>query len=61
MRRREGIGPHDLVEVFNDRGSVICAAELTERIRPGVVHAYHASAVYDPVGEPGRHPIAAVA
>lgn len=49
-----GIGQHDLVEVLNDRGSVICAAELTERIRPGVVHAYHASAVYDPIGEPGR-------
>jgi trimethylamine-N-oxide reductase (cytochrome c) len=50
---RRGIDHHDLIEVFNDRGSVICAAVLTERVRPGVVHAYHGSAVYDPIGEPG--------
>jgi molybdopterin guanine dinucleotide-containing S/N-oxide reductase-like protein len=44
----------DLVEVFNDRGKVICAARLTERVPPGVVHSYEGSAVYDPVGEPGK-------
>jgi trimethylamine-N-oxide reductase (cytochrome c) len=46
----------DLVEVYNDRGAVICIAEVTERIRPGVVHAYMGSAVYDPIGEPGESP-----
>ncbi|MFP4349693.1 MAG: molybdopterin-dependent oxidoreductase, partial [Desulfococcaceae bacterium] len=46
----------DLVEIFNDRGSVICAAHITDRIRPGTVHSYQASANYDPVGEPGASP-----
>jgi len=49
-----GIRHNDLVRLYNDRGSVICAARVTERIRPGVVHAYESSAKYDPVGEPGR-------
>ncbi|MBW1997258.1 MAG: molybdopterin-dependent oxidoreductase [Deltaproteobacteria bacterium] len=50
---RRGIGQDDLVKVFNDRGAVICAAQITERIPPGVVHSYESSAVYDPLGEPG--------
>ncbi len=45
---------NDLVNVFNDRGAVICAAQLTERIPPGTVHSYESCAVYDPVGEPGE-------
>lgn len=44
----------DLVKMFNDRGAVICAAQVTERVPPGTVHSYQASASYDPVGEPGR-------
>lgn len=44
----------DLVRLFNDRGSVVCAAYVTERLRPGVVQAYESSAVYDPIGEPGK-------
>lgn len=48
-----GIKNNELVKVFNDRGAVICAAQVTERIRPGTVHTYGSSAVYDPVGEPG--------
>jgi anaerobic selenocysteine-containing dehydrogenase len=47
-----GIKEHDLVRLYNDRG-VICAAHLTERVRPGLVHSYESSAVYDPVGAPG--------
>jgi molybdopterin guanine dinucleotide-containing S/N-oxide reductase-like protein len=46
----------DLVRVYNDRGAVICAAQVTERIRPGSVHSYESSAVYDPLGEPGFSP-----
>lgn len=53
---QRGIREHDLVKVFNDRGAVICAAQLTQRIRPGTVHSYESSAVYDPVGEPGSSP-----
>ena len=48
-----GIKHHQLVKVFNDRGAVLCAARLTERLPRGVIHAYSASAVYDPIGEPG--------
>ncbi|MBF0469607.1 MAG: molybdopterin-dependent oxidoreductase, partial [Desulfamplus sp.] len=40
---------HDLVEVFNDRGSVICAADVTERLIPGTVLSCEGSAQYDPV------------
>jgi len=48
-----GIKQNELVKVFNDRGAVICAAQVTERVSPGTVHSYESSAVYDPVGEPG--------
>lgn len=51
-----GIRQHDLVKLFNDRGAVICAAVLTERLLPGVVHSYGSSAEYDPIGEPGNSP-----
>jgi trimethylamine-N-oxide reductase (cytochrome c) len=51
-----GIAEGKLVKVFNDRGAVICAAQLTERVPPGIVHSYESSAVYDPVGEPGKSP-----
>ena len=51
-----GLRDNDLVKVFNDRGAVICAARLTERLPPGTVHSYEGSAVYDPLGEPGTSP-----
>jgi trimethylamine-N-oxide reductase (cytochrome c) len=51
-----GIKEGDLVKVFNDRGAVICAARMTERVGPGTVHSYEGSAVYDPLGEPGSSP-----
>ncbi len=50
---KRGIRQDDLVKIFNDRGAVICAAQLTERIPPGVVQSCCSSAVYDPIGEPG--------
>ena len=33
---------------------MICAARLTERLMPGVIHCRQASAVYDPLGAPGN-------
>lgn len=39
---------------FEGRGAVLCAAQVTERIRPGTVHSYEGSAIYDPTGEPGE-------
>jgi anaerobic selenocysteine-containing dehydrogenase len=48
-----GVKEHDLVKVYNDRGAVVCAARLTERLPRGVVHSYESSACYEPLGEPG--------
>ncbi len=48
-----GVKEHDLVKIHNDRGAVVCAAHLTQRLPRGVVHAYESSACYDPLGEPG--------
>ena len=48
-----GIRDGDVVELFNDRASVLLVAQLTERVRPGVVHSYEGSSKYDPL-EPGK-------
>ena len=47
---------NDLVKVYNDRGAVICAARVTERLLPGTAHSYESSANYDPLGNPGSSP-----
>ena len=52
--KARGIGKHDLVKVFNDRGAVVCAALPTQRLPRGVAHGYESSAIYDPMGEPGK-------
>ncbi|QEL55644.1 molybdopterin-dependent oxidoreductase [Chromobacterium paludis] len=44
-----GIAHHDLVRVFNERGAVLCAAEVTPLIAPGMLKAFESSAVYDPI------------
>ncbi len=49
-----GIEDDDLIRLWNQRGSVVCAAQVTDRLRPGVVSASTASAEYRPVGEPGK-------
>jgi trimethylamine-N-oxide reductase (cytochrome c) len=51
-----GIRHRDLVLLHNDRGSVICAALLTERLAAGVVSASESSANYEPIAEPGESP-----
>jgi molybdopterin guanine dinucleotide-containing S/N-oxide reductase-like protein len=48
-----GIRDADIVKVYNDRGAVLGIAQVTERLRPGVVHSYEGSAKYDPL-EPGK-------
>jgi molybdopterin guanine dinucleotide-containing S/N-oxide reductase-like protein len=52
--RERGVAMHDLVKVHNDRGAVLCAADVTEAIAPGVVHSFESSASYDPLGEAGK-------
>ncbi|WP_446830741.1 molybdopterin-dependent oxidoreductase [Candidatus Foliamicus sp.] len=49
-----GVKDDDLIRLWNHRGSVVCAAQLTDRLRPGVVSACTGSAQYRPVGEPGN-------
>ncbi|MDY6933183.1 MAG: molybdopterin-dependent oxidoreductase [Spirochaetota bacterium] len=53
---KRGIKENDLVKVFNDRGAVLCAARITERVSSGAIHACGVSAKYDPVGKPGESP-----
>ena len=49
-----GIKDGDLVRMCNDRGNVLLVAQVTERVAPGVVHAYESCSVYNLVaGEPG--------
>ncbi len=48
-----GVKDGDIVKLYNDRGAVLCIAEVTVRIRPGVAHCYYGSAKYDPL-EPGN-------
>ena len=48
-----GIENGDIVKLYNDRGAVLCIAEVTERMRPGVAHCYYGSGKYDPL-EPGN-------
>jgi anaerobic selenocysteine-containing dehydrogenase len=52
--RKRHIKNDEIVKAFNDRGSVLLTAQLTERVRPGTVHSYESSSVYDPLGEPGE-------
>lgn len=48
-----GIRGGDIVELYNDRGSVLCCAQVTYRVPQGVMHSYGCSAKYDPV-VPGK-------
>jgi len=48
-----GIKQGDIVKLYNDRAAVLGIVQLTERMRPGVVHSYEGSARYEPV-EPGN-------
>ncbi|MEM1112740.1 MAG: molybdopterin-dependent oxidoreductase [Pseudomonadota bacterium] len=41
-----GIEQNDLVKVYNDRGAVICAADISSLVSPGVIKSYEASARY---------------
>jgi len=45
---KKGIVHGDVVNVFNERGGVLCGAYVTERIMPGTVYVDH-GARYDPI------------
>ncbi len=48
-----GIKDGDIIKMYNDRGAVLGIAQVTERVRPGVIHSYESSGKYDPL-EPGK-------
>ncbi|MBN1191049.1 MAG: molybdopterin-dependent oxidoreductase [Dehalococcoidales bacterium] len=48
-----GIRDRDIIKLYNDRAAVLGIAIVSERVRPGVVHSYEGSSLYDPV-EPGN-------
>ena len=53
-----GIRHRDLVKIFNDRGAVICAADIASMVMPGVVKSYEASAEFQLIefgNETGRN------
>lgn len=52
--RARGLARDQIVRVYNERGSVLCAVRPTNRLSRGVVHGYQASARYDPVGKAGK-------
>jgi len=51
-----GLKHGEVVEVYNDRGSVLCGLEVTDRLPAGVVHSYESCADYLPTGAPGESP-----
>lgn len=50
---QRGIKQGDIVKLYNDRGGVLGIADVTQRVRPGLIHSYESSANYDPL-EPGK-------
>jgi len=54
--KKRGIKDNDIVKAYNDRGTVLLAAQVTERVPPGVVHCYESCSIYEPIGEPGESP-----
>ncbi len=53
---KRNIVHNSLVRLYNDRGEVICAAHITDRLPPGTVQSAEGSAIYDPIGVPGESP-----
>lgn len=45
---RESIVHGDIVKIFNERGTVLCAAYVTERLIPGVIYVDHGARL-DPI------------
>jgi len=45
---KRGIKNGDVVDIYNERGHVLCGAYVTERVMPGVVYIDH-GARYDPI------------
>jgi trimethylamine-N-oxide reductase (cytochrome c) len=46
--KERGIKSGDIVKVFNDRGSILCMAQVTKRLEEHTVHCYGSSGMYEP-------------
>ena len=44
------------MRAYNDRGSVVLCARVTEKVRPGTAHSFESCADYSPVGAHGHSP-----
>ncbi len=49
---RRGIKHHSIIRIFNDRGSVLCAADVTSLMAPGAIKGYESAAVFDMIEHP---------
>lgn len=49
---KRGIAHHDLIRVYNERGSVICAADVSAMTTKGACKAYESAAEFDFVEHP---------
>jgi molybdopterin guanine dinucleotide-containing S/N-oxide reductase-like protein len=47
--KSRGIHNYDVIKLFNDRGTVLGVAQITERVKPGVIHSYCSCGKYDPL------------
>ncbi|MEM6628007.1 MAG: molybdopterin dinucleotide binding domain-containing protein, partial [Pseudomonadota bacterium] len=45
--RARGIKDRDLVKIHNDRGAVICAADVSPMMSPGTVKGYQSSGKFE--------------
>jgi trimethylamine-N-oxide reductase (cytochrome c) len=43
-----GVKTGDIVRVYNDRGSILCIAQVTLRLQENTVHCYGSSGMYEP-------------
>jgi trimethylamine-N-oxide reductase (cytochrome c) len=47
-----GIAHHDLVRIHNERGAVICAADVSPLITPGVAKTFESASDFDLIDDP---------
>jgi trimethylamine-N-oxide reductase (cytochrome c) len=50
--KKRGLKQHDVVRVFNDRGSVLCAVDISGMMAPGVTKAFESSSEFDLFEDP---------
>jgi anaerobic selenocysteine-containing dehydrogenase len=50
--QNRGVRHHDIIRVFNDRGSVLCVADVSPLMSPGMVKTFESCAVFDMFEDP---------